>query len=179
KYPIEYIIQALAPTTELDFDRLPAERRRIYRQIQAMHVHGSPDGPWFFIIARNLGKSAGFVRCESEGDAEARNRWSGADGLFQFMPSTWRAVASRRDRPRLSRKAASDVTVARQLKQALWLRDNVGIRQWTCWRSYGRGSSWVWVSNEIKPRNPARCARQLRRNYGRSKKLANSVCGVK
>jgi glutamate synthase domain-containing protein 1/glutamate synthase domain-containing protein 3 len=60
KYPIEYIIEALAPTTELDFDRLPAERRRIYRQIQAMHIHGSPDGPWFFIIARNLGKSKGF-----------------------------------------------------------------------------------------------------------------------
>ena len=60
KYPIEYIIEALAPTTELDFDRLPAERRRIYRQIQAMHIHGSPDGPWFFIIARNLGKSNGF-----------------------------------------------------------------------------------------------------------------------
>ncbi len=60
KYPIEYIIEALAPTTELDFDRLPAERRRVYRQIQAMHIHGSPDGPWFFIIARNLGKSDGF-----------------------------------------------------------------------------------------------------------------------
>nr|HPO10739.1 glutamate synthase [bacterium] len=35
KYPVEYIIEALAPTRELDFDRLPAERRRIYRQIQA------------------------------------------------------------------------------------------------------------------------------------------------
>ncbi|MBN1516521.1 glutamate synthase [Candidatus Sumerlaeota bacterium] len=55
KYPLEYIIEALAPTTELDFDRLPTERQRIYRQIQASHMHGSPDGPWFFIIARNLG----------------------------------------------------------------------------------------------------------------------------
>jgi len=54
KYPVEYIIEALAPTTELDFDRLPAEKRRIYRQIQAAHMHGSPDGPWFFIIARSL-----------------------------------------------------------------------------------------------------------------------------
>ena len=36
RYPVEYIIEALAPTTELDFDRLPAERRRIYRQIQAV-----------------------------------------------------------------------------------------------------------------------------------------------
>ena len=60
KYPLEYIIEALAPTTELDFDRLPAEKRRIYRQIQATHIHGSPDGPWFFIIARALGKEEGF-----------------------------------------------------------------------------------------------------------------------
>ena len=52
-YPLEYIIEALAPTTELDFDQLPPEKQRIYRQIQATHIHGSPDGPWFFIIARN------------------------------------------------------------------------------------------------------------------------------
>ncbi len=56
KYPIEYIIESLAPTTELDFDRLPAEKQRIYREIQATQIHASPDGPWFFIIARNLEK---------------------------------------------------------------------------------------------------------------------------
>ena len=53
KYPLEYIIEALAPTTELDFDQLPPDKQRIYRQIQATHIHASPDGPWFFIIARN------------------------------------------------------------------------------------------------------------------------------
>ena len=52
-YPLEYIIEALAPTTEMDFDHLPKEKQRIYRQIQATQIHGSPDGPWFFIIARN------------------------------------------------------------------------------------------------------------------------------
>ena len=51
-YPLEYIIEALAPTSEMDFDHLPEEKQRIYRQIQAAHIHGSPDGPWFFIIAR-------------------------------------------------------------------------------------------------------------------------------
>ena len=53
QYPLEYIIEALAPTTELDFDQLPPEKQVIYRQIQATHIHASPDGPWFFIIARN------------------------------------------------------------------------------------------------------------------------------
>ncbi len=60
KYPVEYIIEALAPTTELDFDRLPKEKQEIYRAIQATHMHGSPDGPWFFIIARNLIESRKF-----------------------------------------------------------------------------------------------------------------------
>lgn len=53
KYPLEYIIEALAPTTELDFDQLPKAKQTIYREIQATHIHASPDGPWFFIIARN------------------------------------------------------------------------------------------------------------------------------
>ena len=60
RYPLEYIIEALAPTTELDFDRLPAEKQRIYRQIQAAHIHASPDGPWFFIIARSLAETKEF-----------------------------------------------------------------------------------------------------------------------
>jgi glutamate synthase domain-containing protein 1/glutamate synthase domain-containing protein 3 len=53
EYPMEYIIEALAPTSEYDFDLLPAEKQHIYRYIQAAHIHASPDGPWFFIIARN------------------------------------------------------------------------------------------------------------------------------
>ena len=52
-YPMEYIIEALAPTTEYDFDSLSDEKQRIYRYIQSQHMQGSPDGPWFFIIARN------------------------------------------------------------------------------------------------------------------------------
>jgi glutamate synthase domain-containing protein 1/glutamate synthase domain-containing protein 3 len=53
KYPLEYLIEALAPTTERDFEMLPLEKKKIYRLIQSTHVHGSPDGPWFFIVARN------------------------------------------------------------------------------------------------------------------------------
>jgi glutamate synthase domain-containing protein 3 len=52
-YPLEYIIEALAPTTERDFHLLPEDKRGLYQAIQRAHVHGSPDGPWFFIIARN------------------------------------------------------------------------------------------------------------------------------
>ena len=59
-YPLEYIIEALAPTTEMDFDHLPEEKQRIYRHIQATQIHGSPDGPWFFIIARSIPRERRF-----------------------------------------------------------------------------------------------------------------------
>jgi len=52
EYPLEYIIEAIAPTTERDFYLLPEEKKEIYRAIQASHIHCSPDGPWFFIIGR-------------------------------------------------------------------------------------------------------------------------------
>ena len=52
-YPMEYLIEAMAPTTERDFYMLPEEKRRIYREIQTAHIHGSPDGPWFFIVGRS------------------------------------------------------------------------------------------------------------------------------
>jgi len=51
-YPLEFVIEALAPTPEGDFERLSKRRQRIYRAIQTAHLHGSPDGPWFFIVAR-------------------------------------------------------------------------------------------------------------------------------
>ncbi len=53
EYPLEYAIEAVAPTTERDFVMLPEDKKKIYKAIQTVHVHSSPDGPWFFIIARN------------------------------------------------------------------------------------------------------------------------------
>lgn len=54
KYPLEYVIEAFAPTTERDFTLLPTEKRHIYKCLQQTHLHASPDGPWFFLIAQSL-----------------------------------------------------------------------------------------------------------------------------
>ncbi|MDH5507591.1 MAG: glutamate synthase [Anaerolineae bacterium] len=51
-YPLEYVIETLAPTTERDFTMLPPEKQRIYAMLQTTHMHASPDGPWFFLIAQ-------------------------------------------------------------------------------------------------------------------------------
>ncbi len=53
-YPLEVLLEAMAPTTERDFLMLPPRRQRLYRAVQAAHLHGSPDGPWFFIVARTV-----------------------------------------------------------------------------------------------------------------------------
>jgi glutamate synthase domain-containing protein 1/glutamate synthase domain-containing protein 3 len=52
-YPLEYVIEAMAPTTERDFALLPEEKRALYRKLSSVHIHGSPDGPWFFLIAQS------------------------------------------------------------------------------------------------------------------------------
>ena len=52
-YPLEVVLEALAPTSERDFTMLPADKQRLYRAVQQVHLQGSPDGPWFFIIARS------------------------------------------------------------------------------------------------------------------------------
>jgi glutamate synthase domain-containing protein 1/glutamate synthase domain-containing protein 3 len=52
-YPLEYVIEAMAPTTERDFTLLPPEKRRLYQLLQTVHIHSSPDGPWFFLIAQS------------------------------------------------------------------------------------------------------------------------------
>jgi glutamate synthase domain-containing protein 1/glutamate synthase domain-containing protein 3 len=52
-YPLEYVIEALAPTTERDFAMLPPDKQEIYQRLQTVHMHGSPDGPWFFLIAQS------------------------------------------------------------------------------------------------------------------------------
>jgi glutamate synthase domain-containing protein 1/glutamate synthase domain-containing protein 3 len=52
-YPLEYVIESLAPTTERDFTQLPEEKQKIYQMLQSVHMHGSPDGPWFFLIAQS------------------------------------------------------------------------------------------------------------------------------
>jgi glutamate synthase domain-containing protein 1/glutamate synthase domain-containing protein 3 len=58
-YPLEYVIEALAPTTERDLALVPEDKQAIYKMLQAVHIHGSPDGPWFFLIAGSAPNGGG------------------------------------------------------------------------------------------------------------------------
>jgi glutamate synthase domain-containing protein 1/glutamate synthase domain-containing protein 3 len=69
-YPLEYVIEAIAPTTERDFTLLPPEKQRIYRMLQTTHMHCSPDGPWFFLIAQSeSGDAPGAANASGAGTA--------------------------------------------------------------------------------------------------------------
>ncbi len=57
-YPLEITLEAMAPTSEHDFAMLPAEKQPLYQAVQRTHIHGSPDGPWFFIVARSIGSGS-------------------------------------------------------------------------------------------------------------------------
>jgi glutamate synthase domain-containing protein 1/glutamate synthase domain-containing protein 3 len=54
-YPLEITLEAMAPTSEYDYAMLPPEKQQLYRAVQRAHIHASPDGPWFFILARSIG----------------------------------------------------------------------------------------------------------------------------
>lgn len=67
-YPLEITLEAMAPTSEHDFQMLPPERQALYRAVQRTHMHGSPDGPWFFIVARSTSsKKDGASQTDSMG----------------------------------------------------------------------------------------------------------------
>jgi glutamate synthase domain-containing protein 2/FAD/FMN-containing dehydrogenase/glutamate synthase domain-containing protein 3/glutamate synthase domain-containing protein 1 len=56
-YPTAHLIEAIAPTTGLDFERLKKVDPQLaadFEAIQKSQIAGSPDGPWFFIIADSI-----------------------------------------------------------------------------------------------------------------------------
>jgi hypothetical protein len=65
------------------------------------------------------------ARCESGLDPRAYNRSSGASGVFQAIPSTWRATPQ-------GRNGASPFDAAPNIEAAMWLMKNYGPSQWVC-----------------------------------------------
>ena len=61
--------------------------------------------------------------CESRYDPAAVNQESDAQGLFQFLPSTWRGTPQ---------AAASPFDPAANAQAAVWLYQTYGPDQWAC-----------------------------------------------
>ena len=88
-YPLEYVIESLAPTTERDYAQLPGEKQAIYRALQTTHMHGSPDGPWFFLIAQSA----------PNGDASEAYRLIGITDTSMLRPQVFALQQAGADGP--------------------------------------------------------------------------------
>lgn len=71
------------------------------------------------------------IDCESNGDPNALNPYSGAGGLFQFLPSTWESTA-----PKAGFAGASVFDPAANIGSAAWLAnryEQLGYYYWHPW----------------------------------------------
>lgn len=71
------------------------------------------------------------IQCESLGDSEAYNPYSGASGLFQFLPSTWASTA-----PKAGFDGASAFDAEANIGTAAWLGNRyqeLGQGFWAPW----------------------------------------------
>ena len=71
------------------------------------------------------------IQCESLGDPDAYNPYSGASGLFQFLPGTWAVIA-----PKAGYEGASPFEAEPNIATAAWLAayyQSLGRSPWTPW----------------------------------------------
>lgn len=71
------------------------------------------------------------IDCESNGDPDAYNPYSGASGLFQFIPSTWATTA-----PAAGFPGASPFEPEANVGSAAWLAgqyEDLGLYYWQAW----------------------------------------------
>jgi septal ring factor EnvC (AmiA/AmiB activator) len=71
------------------------------------------------------------IQCESNGDPDAYNPYSGASGLFQFLPPTWATTA-----PKAGFPDASPFEPTANIATAAWLAnryEQLGLYYWQPW----------------------------------------------
>lgn len=84
-----------------------------------------------FFPAHRVDEALAIVRCESNGDPNAYNPYSGASGLFQFIPSTWATTA-----PKAGYPDSSPFEPEANTASAAWLAnryEQLGYDYWRAW----------------------------------------------
>ncbi len=84
-----------------------------------------------YFPASRVNEALAIIQCESLGDGEAYNPYSGASGLFQFLPSTWAATA-----PKAGFPGSSPFDGAANIGTAAWLAqryEDLGQGFWSPW----------------------------------------------
>ncbi len=84
-----------------------------------------------FFPSNRVDEALAILRCESNGDPDAYNPYSGASGLFQFLPSTWATTA-----PKAGYPDASPFDAEANVASAAWLAnryEELGQYYWRAW----------------------------------------------
>ena len=84
-----------------------------------------------FFPAHRVEEALRIIDCESNGDPDAYNPYSGASGLFQFLPSTWTTTS-----PRAGYAGASPFEPEANAASAAWLANEYqkeGKYYWQAW----------------------------------------------
>jgi septal ring factor EnvC (AmiA/AmiB activator) len=84
-----------------------------------------------FFPSGRVDEALRIIQCESLGDADAYNPYSGASGLFQFLPSTWATTA-----PKAGFSGSSVFDPVANIGTAFWLADryhDLGQSYWQPW----------------------------------------------
>lgn len=84
-----------------------------------------------FFPSNRVEQALRIIDCESNGNAEAVNPYSGASGLFQFLPSTWASTA-----PNAGYGGASALDPEANIASAAWLANRyheLGYSYWHPW----------------------------------------------
>jgi len=84
-----------------------------------------------FFPSNRVDEALAIIDCESHGDPDAVNPYSGAAGLFQFLPSTWATTA-----PNAGYGGYSVLDPEANIASAAWLANRyqqLGYPYWTAW----------------------------------------------
>lgn len=84
-----------------------------------------------FFPSNRVEEALRIIDCESNGDPDAYNPYSGASGLFQFLPSTWASTA-----PKAGYPNASPFDPEANVASASWLANRyqeLGLYYWSAW----------------------------------------------
>lgn len=84
-----------------------------------------------FFPTHRVEEALAIISCESNGDPNAYNPYSGASGLFQFLPSTWASTA-----PKAGYPEASVFDPEANIASAAWLANRyqeLGQDYWRAW----------------------------------------------
>jgi hypothetical protein len=84
-----------------------------------------------FFPSNRVEETLAIIDCESNGDPDAVNPYSGASGLFQFLPSTWATTSAK-----AGYEGASPLDPEANIASAAWLAnryEQLGKNYWQAW----------------------------------------------